>query len=358
MYTSFVLLLLLSTCYSVTVTDERLAIAEIENFIRTTNIANPSAKLVRLAFHDCVGGCDGCINFDNPDNNGLMQTYFRINTMYNTSFNSTGMSRADFIALAGVIGIRQGSLEQDCMALSLPPDCEKPTPTLSIKYGRKDCPTSPVAIANHDFPNPHGNLTHVLTFFRDEFNMTTRQTVAIIGAHSLGAAGIQQSGFRGPWAPPTTRFNHQFYTALVSSNNMWFQEAINETQSSVFPDVRYQWSSNVTGRPQLLMLNADMALFKYIQPDMDGQEINTTCRVLNTNCPPSMTASIVEEFANNNTLFMEEFGPAFQLMIENGYRTGDLVSADNVTGATLCQHNHSSIAAIAIEILIIITLFL
>jgi hypothetical protein len=71
-----------------------------------------------------------------------------------------------------------------------------------------------------------------------------------------------------------------------------------------------------------------------------------------------MTASIVEEFANNNTLFMEEFGPAFQLMIENGYRTGDLVSADNVTGATLCQHNHSSIAAIAIEILIIITLFL
>ena len=25
----------------------------------------------RLAFHDCVGGCNGCININNPDNNGL-----------------------------------------------------------------------------------------------------------------------------------------------------------------------------------------------------------------------------------------------------------------------------------------------
>lgn len=28
------------------------------------------AGLVRLSFHDCVGGCDGCINKDNPENAG------------------------------------------------------------------------------------------------------------------------------------------------------------------------------------------------------------------------------------------------------------------------------------------------
>ena len=31
------------------------------------------AKVVRLAFHDCIGenGCDGCINYHNPLNEGL-----------------------------------------------------------------------------------------------------------------------------------------------------------------------------------------------------------------------------------------------------------------------------------------------
>ena len=27
---------------------------------------------LRLAFHDCVGGCDGCINVNNHDNAGLV----------------------------------------------------------------------------------------------------------------------------------------------------------------------------------------------------------------------------------------------------------------------------------------------
>ena len=27
--------------------------------------------LRRLAFHDCVGGCNGCLDTTNPDNNGL-----------------------------------------------------------------------------------------------------------------------------------------------------------------------------------------------------------------------------------------------------------------------------------------------
>jgi hypothetical protein len=25
----------------------------------------------RLGFHDCVGGCDGCVNMTNPNNQGL-----------------------------------------------------------------------------------------------------------------------------------------------------------------------------------------------------------------------------------------------------------------------------------------------
>lgn len=53
-----------------------------------------------------------------------------------------------------------------------------------------------------------------------------------------------------------------------------------------------------------------------------------------TNCPPSSTASIVIEFANNNTAFMEAFGPAFQKLIQNGYRENELVTAREVTPVT------------------------
>jgi hypothetical protein len=66
-----------------------------------------------------------------------------------------------------------------------------------------------------------------------------------------------------------------------------------------------------------------------------------------------MTASIVEEFANNNTLFMEEFGPAFQIMIERGYRTGELVAAepDSVTPSASPTGSSTSLSAIAIVII-------
>eukprot|EP00121_Abeoforma_whisleri_P016164 Awhi_evm1s14843 len=43
--------------------------ALIDNLIDDDDDEVP--KLVRLSFHDCVGGCDGCINLNNPENNGL-----------------------------------------------------------------------------------------------------------------------------------------------------------------------------------------------------------------------------------------------------------------------------------------------
>ena len=30
-----------------------------------------SSDARRLSFHDCVGGCNGCLNVNNPDNKGL-----------------------------------------------------------------------------------------------------------------------------------------------------------------------------------------------------------------------------------------------------------------------------------------------
>jgi hypothetical protein len=39
-------------------------------------------QIIISAFHDCVGGCNGCINFNNPDNNGLQNATIAIDNLY------------------------------------------------------------------------------------------------------------------------------------------------------------------------------------------------------------------------------------------------------------------------------------
>ena len=51
------------------------------------------------------GGCDGCLNVNNPDNAGLADLVDSLDTVYTTNDYDTVLSRADFWALAGVYGV-------------------------------------------------------------------------------------------------------------------------------------------------------------------------------------------------------------------------------------------------------------
>ena len=244
----------------------------------------PLAKLVRLSFHDCVGSCDGCLNLDNLDNLGLEPAYNEISDLYNSNFRATGISRADFIALAGVVAVREASLQACLMPgggggggggagrkrrgrRQMPPPPPATTepctePVLEIRYGRKDCATSPNTTRVVEFPNPHSDLDHVMEVFRDGMGMTERQVVALMGAHSLGSGTPDNSGFLGPWAPPASSLDNGFYMQLVNLNNRWGQETLMFPESPVHPDPRFQWNTadaNITARmPGRMMLNTDM----------------------------------------------------------------------------------------------------
>ena len=193
-----------------------------------------------------------------------MRTYNLLNTIYDRSYINTGISRADFVALAGIVAVRVASMQQDCSDLNMPSGCTPPMPPMTPTYGRRDCPTSPRTTDIELFPDAHGNLTHVLNYFRTEMNMTTRDVVAIIGAHSLGTTSITRSGFNGPWAPPTTRFDNGFYRVLFGGGNaVWVQEELNDTMSPFFPTPRYQWMRpggprGGNGGAHVIMLNSDM----------------------------------------------------------------------------------------------------
>lgn len=227
----------------------------------------PTAKLIRLLFHDCVTGCDGCIDLSNPENNGLAGIFREINTLYNDEFSESGMSRGDFYALAAVVAVRAAADQQDCRMLQMPPNCAKPTPDLSILYGRKDCATSPDSTRDFGFPDPHGDLDHVMEVFMEGMGMTERQVVALIGAHTMGMTTPRNSGFQGPWAPPTNRFDNAFFRTLVANGSAWRQNQLNFRDTPAGLNPRFQWDTgNVVrmqggGRPPpnaRMMLNTDM----------------------------------------------------------------------------------------------------
>ena len=176
--------------------------------------------------------------------------------MYDREFANSGMSRADFIALQAVVAVRVAADEQSCMQLQLPPGCVKPIPQLFIRYGRIDCPTSPNSNSDTGFPDAHGDLEHVMTVFRDGMNMSERQVVALIGAHTLGMTVPENSGFQGPWSPPTNRLDNAFYRLLMAAPSGWSQTELNLNNAPAGLNPRYQWDS--TNPPGRMMLNTDM----------------------------------------------------------------------------------------------------
>jgi len=66
------------------------------------------AHVIRLAFHDCVGGCDGCVDEDNTDNFGpMLDTKAMFDQRYAAQWSAT-LSKADYYALASYVALREG----------------------------------------------------------------------------------------------------------------------------------------------------------------------------------------------------------------------------------------------------------
>ena len=52
----------------------------------------------------------------------------------------------------------------------------------------------------------------MMSFFATEFGFDANETVALMGAHTLGKASSDNSGFSGPWISGGTQFfNNEYY---------------------------------------------------------------------------------------------------------------------------------------------------
>lgn len=124
----------------------------------TTSTVPPIKKLLRTAFHDCMGGCDASLNLTNSDNRGL--TF--VAEFANVAFSSKGsnystlsayLSRSDYWAL-----VESRALAWAIKAGNNSAPFSNSTP--SFVYGRGDNPAGTSADdVEGSFPDGRANWT-------------------------------------------------------------------------------------------------------------------------------------------------------------------------------------------------------
>ncbi|KAI8997511.1 heme peroxidase [Pilobolus umbonatus] len=122
---------------------------------------------------------------------------------------------------------------------------------------------------------------HVLDVFVSRMGFTVRETVALIGAHTVGRCHVDRSGFDGPWTYNPTRFSNQFYKLLL--NVEWVEKKWDGPKQFVDAD-----------EGEIMMLPTDMALLE--QPFLQ----------------------YVELYAKDQQAFFDDFSAAFLKLVELG----------------------------------------
>eukprot|EP00892_Ulva_mutabilis_P004287 jgi/Ulvmu1/222/UM001_0226.1 len=269
--------------------------------------------LVRLSFHDCASAqCDGCIDtLDTRNNPGLEEMIAVLQPIC----NKFSLGKADCWAAAGSMAVELTSFNG--------PDLAR----VPLFFGREDAPSctgftkqNPEAV----FPSASVGYVPTVAYFQDNFNFTVNETVAILGAHSLGLASPKGSGFDGAWTIAPNTLDNTFFSDMAKGQLGW------EPQLLPPPVSLYQWTS-VTG--QQLMLNSDMCLLLDIFNEtsggtspkpgvgLGGVAPGTATQPLCTYdaCDDSPTAAMVRTYAADNTRFMADFTAVWIKMVLKGY---------------------------------------
>jgi cytochrome c peroxidase len=92
-------------------------------------------------------------------------------------------------------------------------------PAVPWRGGRTDC-MKPTTVPDGRLPNADsGSRPNDVKHIRDIFGrmgFTDRETVALIGAHSVGRCHTNASGYWGPWNFSEIMFSNQYFVLLLS----------------------------------------------------------------------------------------------------------------------------------------------
>ena len=152
------------------------------------DLADLMGLLVRLEFHDAItydpdtgdGGADGCIDLLSPSNKGLREGIDLLEPIRLGEQNKAILSRADVWALAANIMIETAG-----------------GPRLEYKAGRVDVDSCEGHGMRHIEAESLASV-EISEVFVDRLDFSPREVVALMGAHVLGRARENNSGYDGP----------------------------------------------------------------------------------------------------------------------------------------------------------------
>jgi hypothetical protein len=238
-----------------------------------------------LKYTDGTGGCDGCLEYngvghrysrktlgkglfaatgrEDVHNNGLNFTVHVLDAIYTNrafprktpplpiSLQQSGKSRADLWAFAVLVAVEfsiemnnivcdnpealaPGTGYNQCHPRANMPDCKVVMPRPFVfKTGRRDCKStgSPwksssipsfMTTKKEVHPSTQFNGTGTIEFFKTNFNFNGRETVTIMGGHTLGRAHVRQSLIRYTWKTRSgALFNNGYFRNLARKED-WF----------------------------------------------------------------------------------------------------------------------------------------
>ena len=246
------ILTLLASSFSLTsvfcqLTSDPAAYVQLVNEIRDLIPENGQDRTdfvgaaIRLAWHDASsyrsatndGGVDGCINFEDPDNNGLEDIHATLTDLH-TSY-TTLLTQADIFQLAAQVATVESFADNGAAADILD----------TFLVGRPDNIADGCSNDARQ-PSPHSDFAAIEALMgAGGIGFSTREIVVLMGAHSVGRAQTQNSGFDGEWDNSPNVLDNQFYDDLV--NDPW--------NPNLNDDEHLQY--DFRGR---IMLHTDMAL--------------------------------------------------------------------------------------------------
>ena len=314
-------------------------------------------KYLKLMFHDCVGGCDGCVNLEDPANAGMDEPMEALKPIV-SKFEGGNITRADIWAMAGMVAA----------TVTQPDDGSRVDMTLDW-IGRLRCEDNPFCPnctqttgPRQPMPSAEMDTKGLLEYFEFTFGMDAEQAVAILGVHTLGRLYRKNHGYYGPkgWVPENRLMSNQYYQTLLEPEvqdrpgyGPWRQIKIRNTDlrrlytgtaaeaEARYPD-RYQWTNALEGYDNplaLTMLNSDIALARNFGGKMDPETGEVDClyecgaeACKDDLCPNAdTTIGIVNSYAQDNQQWLDKLRNALRRMSRRRYEPAGIgCGADSV----------------------------